>query len=63
MSIWRKRKKLSQWELANLLSVDRSLVSDWETGKKLPPLETRERICELLDKKLEEIFPLNKGGV
>ena len=57
MSIWRKRAKLSQWELANLLGVDRSLVSDWETGKKLPPLETREKICELLDKKFQEVFP------
>ncbi len=58
MPVWRKRARLAQWELAEKLHVSQTDISDYESGKKLPPLEMREKICELLGKKLEEVFPL-----
>ena len=56
--VGRKRAKLSQWELAQELHVSQTDISDFESGKKLPNIEMREKICELLSKKLEEVFPL-----
>lgn len=57
MSVYRRYKKISQWELAQMLKVDRSIISDYETGKKLPPLEVREKICQILGESLEKVFP------
>jgi len=57
MPVWRKRAKLSQWELAQVLKIDRTLISEWETGKKLPPIEIREKIAEILQQPLERVFP------
>lgn len=42
----RKREHLSQGEFANLLYVSRQTVSNWETGKSCPDLETLIRISD-----------------
>lgn len=42
----RKREHLSQDEFANLLYVSRQTVSNWETGKSCPDLETLIRISD-----------------
>jgi len=57
MPVWRKRAKLSQWELAQQLRVSQKDISDIETGKLLPNIEMREKICSLLDQPLEKVFP------
>jgi DNA-binding XRE family transcriptional regulator len=57
MGTYRKYKKLSQWEIAQMLRVDRSVISDIETGKLLPPIETREKICQLLGIDIKKVFP------
>ena len=57
MSVWRKRAKLSQWELAQKLHISQTDVSDIETGKVMPSLELREKICELVGQPLEKVFP------
>jgi DNA-binding XRE family transcriptional regulator len=57
MSTYRKYKKLSQWELAQELKVDRTVISEIETGKRLPPLETREKICSILGIDIQKVFP------
>ncbi len=57
MQVWRKRAKLSGWELAQKLHCSQTDVSDFETGKKLPPIEVREEICRILGKELKEVWP------
>lgn len=58
MSVFRKYKKLSQWDLGQELGIDKCIISDWETGKKLPPYEMRERVAEILERPVKQIFPL-----
>lgn len=45
----RKNKKLSQEQLANILSVERSTVAKWETGKALPRTDKLTEIAKALD--------------
>jgi transcriptional regulator with XRE-family HTH domain len=57
LKAYRQHQGLKQRKLAELLDVDAAYVSSWETGKTLPTLETREKICEILREPLEKIFP------
>lgn len=45
----RKQKKMSQEQLAGLLHVTRQAVSNWETGKSQPDIETLEAIAGAFD--------------
>lgn len=45
----RIKKNISQQELALAISVDRSTVSGWETGKRIPDVEMLGRLCAILD--------------
>ena len=47
----RERKRMTQQELSDALDVDRSAVSNWETGVHFP-LRHAGRIEELLDIKI-----------
>lgn len=57
MQVWRKRAKLSQWEMAQKLHCSQTDVSNYETGKEFPPIEVREEICRILGKPLDVLFP------
>ena len=45
----RTARGMSQENLAELMNVDRSLISKWETGKALIPDHMFERLSEILD--------------
>ena len=45
----RIKKDISQQELALILNVERSTVSGWETGKRIPDVEMIGRLCSVLD--------------
>lgn len=45
----RKEKKLTQIELANLLNVSNSSISDWENDKNRPNIELVEFLCGVLE--------------
>lgn len=55
----RTEAKLSQWELANLLSIDRSTVAKWETGKALPRADKLMDLARILNCSIDEL--LNEG--
>ena len=44
---YRKKRGLSQEELANLLFVSRQTVSQWETGQTLPTIDNLQRLKEI----------------
>ena len=45
----RIKKNISQQELALTLNVERSTVSGWETGKRIPDVEMLGQLCSKLD--------------
>lgn len=52
----RKEKKLTQKELANILSVSDKSVSKWERGVCLPDVSLFKPLCEILGITLNEFF-------
>ena len=52
----RKKKNLSQAELAKLVGVSRNTISSIETGQYEPTAKLALLLCIALDKKFEDIF-------
>lgn len=48
----RKARNMSQWTLADMTGIERSHVSNLETGKREPRLNTVIRICKALEIRL-----------
>lgn len=59
ISSYRKRKNLSQDELAERIYVSRQLVSKWENGTEIPKIDHIIDLCEILDVNFEELLCLN----
>jgi len=57
LKTYRQYKGIKQRKLAEMLDVDPAYVSSWETGRALPPPDTRIKICEILKEPLEKVFP------
>lgn len=55
----RKKKGLSQEEVANILNVSRQTVSKWETGESRPDFDKIVPICELFEISSEELLTGN----
>ena len=53
---YRKRKRYTQLELAELIDVDRSLISAIELGKVGVSFDVICRLCEMLEVKPRELF-------
>ena len=45
----RKKNNITQEELAEKLNVTRQAVSNWETGKNEPDIETLTNIAQIFD--------------
>lgn len=56
MAACRKRKKLTQRQLAEALGVTDRSVSNWENGVCLPDASLYHFLCELLQISIEEFF-------
>lgn len=57
---WRKDRKISQQELAQLIGVRRETIVHLENNRYNPSLEMALKIAEIFDCHVEEIFQLNK---
>lgn len=53
---YRKRKKLTQLELAELVDIDRSHISAIELGKVGVSFDVIFKLCEMLDITPKELF-------
>ena len=53
---YRKRKKLTQLQLAELVNIDRSHISALELGKVGASFDVIFKLCEVLDIKPKELF-------
>ena len=59
---YRKKKGLSQEEVADILHVTRQTVSKWETNQSTPDFDKIVPICDLYGVSTEELFRENGGG-
>lgn len=53
---FRTQRHMTQDELAQQLNVTRQAVSNWETGKTQPDIETLHKIAQILDVTMEELI-------
>ena len=53
---YRRKKGLTQEEMAKKLHVVRQTVSKWETGKSVPDAEVLIRMAEVLDVSVNELL-------
>ena len=56
----RKKKGLSQEEVADLLHVTRQTISKWETNQSVPDFDKVVPICNLYEISTEELFKENR---
>ena len=61
ISLSRKNKRLTQEQLAEKLGVSINAVSKWERGLNLPDVSLMEKLCEVLDFTLNELFAGEKS--
>ena len=52
----RNKAKISQEELAELLSIDRSTVAKWESGSSLPRADKLPRLAEIFNCSIDDLF-------
>ncbi len=52
----RKRKNMTQKELAEHIGVTEQAVSNWENGRRLPDISLLPKICEVLEITLNDFF-------
>ena len=55
----RKANKLTQFELAEKLNYSNKAISRWESGEVIPDVMTLNRICEIFNIPLSQIFETN----
>lgn len=53
---FRKRKKITQEELANTMKVTRQTINAIEQGKYSPSLELAFRLARFFRKRIEDVF-------
>lgn len=57
----RKAAGLNQEDVANVVGVAKSTVSEWETGKRSPDVELLETIAECLNVTIEFLFNIGSN--
>ena len=56
----RVKKGISQQQLADDLSISRSVVAKWETGLAFPSDYNTDMLCQYFEVEKEELFPNNE---
>lgn len=52
----RKEKRLTQSKLGEKLGVSSKAVSKWETGRSMPDISIMQKLCNILDISLNDLF-------
>ena len=52
----RTDKDLSQYDLADMIPIDRSVVSKWERGEVLPPVDKMKILCDIFNITIDELI-------
>lgn len=54
----RKRKNLTQSQLAKLVNVDQTAISQWETGRTKPTIDNLVLLSNILDCEIKDILDI-----
>ena len=57
----RKKKNMTQQELADKLCVTDRAVSHWENGRRLPDYSLLKELCDILSISINELFAGEKN--
>lgn len=57
LSVYRKAKKLTQFEVAIIMKVSDTLISKWETGKIMPTNEELVKLSEIYGIGIKKLYP------
>ena len=57
LKVERVRKGIKQWRLASLIGISQTELSHYEVGRRRCPADLRYRIADILDAKVDELFP------
>ena len=57
LKIARMESGMPQWRVASLLGVDRTVLSEYENGRRHASYEVRMRLSKVLEKPVEALFP------
>ena len=61
LTVFRKQCGYTQAQLANKLGISRSTYANYESGNRSPDFETLERISDILNCTLDELFGRQRG--
>lgn len=53
---FRKIKKLSQSDVANIMNVNQNTISQWETEERTPNVKQGLMLAEILETTVEELY-------
>ena len=53
----RKARTIGQADLARIVGISQSAISDYENGKLLPPFDIQARLAAILGTTTAELFP------
>lgn len=62
LALLRKKKGLTQMQLAKLIGVSTSTVAMWETGQRKPDYHTIVRLCDFFAVEFEELLGIEKAA-
>jgi transcriptional regulator with XRE-family HTH domain len=64
LSVYRKSKRLTQFDVAKILGVSDVMISKWETGKIMPTNEQIVKLAEIYVVGVKKLFPdlFGEGG-
>lgn len=53
---FRKKKKLSQKELANIMNVKQNTISQWENDMRKPNVQQAIKLADILETTVEDLY-------
>lgn len=53
---FRKKKKLSQKELANIMNVKQNTISQWENDMRKPNVQQAIKLADILETIVEDLY-------
>lgn len=53
---FRRKKKLSQTDIAKIMKVKQNTISQWETEKRIPDIKQGIRLAEILETTVESLY-------
>lgn len=57
----RKKKDMTQVELADAMGVSYQAVSNWERGNSMPDISKLQQLADILEVSIDELLGVNKG--